>query len=83
MEYWRNRDFPSIIYICLSEKITLVQQLGRMITVNGITEMLKGVLEGMILEIINQHETYGYEITNNLQNMALKILLRERFIQFY
>ncbi|MFQ7233392.1 MAG: PadR family transcriptional regulator [Enterococcus hulanensis] len=34
---------------------------------NGITEMLKGVLEGMILEIINQHETYGYEITNNLQ----------------
>lgn len=35
--------------------------------VNGITEMLKGVLEGMILEIIDQHETYGYEITNNLQ----------------
>nr|WP_048719789.1 PadR family transcriptional regulator [Enterococcus avium] len=43
-----------------------------MITVNGITEMLKGVLEGMILEIINQHETYGYEITNNLQKYGFE-----------
>ncbi|MBP1042324.1 PadR family transcriptional regulator [Vagococcus sp. BWB3-3] len=34
---------------------------------DGITEMLKGVLEGIILEIINRHETYGYEITQNLQ----------------
>ncbi|WP_086349188.1 PadR family transcriptional regulator [Candidatus Enterococcus clewellii] len=34
----------------------------------GITEMLKGVLEGMILEIIEQEETYGYEITKNLQS---------------
>lgn len=32
----------------------------------GITEMLKGVLEGMILENIIQHETYGYEITKKL-----------------
>ncbi|MBP1047792.1 PadR family transcriptional regulator [Enterococcus sp. BWM-S5] len=35
---------------------------------DGITEMLKGVLEGMILEIIDQKETYGYEITKNLQS---------------
>lgn len=39
---------------------------------NGITEMLKGVLEGIILEIINQHETYGYEITNNLQKYGFE-----------
>ncbi|WP_086312054.1 PadR family transcriptional regulator [Candidatus Enterococcus palustris] len=39
---------------------------------NGITEMLKGVLEGVILEIINRHETYGYEITNNLQEYGFE-----------
>ncbi len=31
-----------------------------------LTEMLKGVLEGCILEIINRGETYGYEITRRL-----------------
>lgn len=39
---------------------------------NGITEMLKGVLEGIILEIINRRETYGYEITNNLQKYGFE-----------
>ncbi|MGX7244939.1 PadR family transcriptional regulator [Enterococcus quebecensis] len=39
---------------------------------NGITEMLKGVLEGVILEIINRRETYGYEITNNLQEYGFE-----------
>lgn len=37
---------------------------------HGTTEMLKGILEGIILEIIDQHETYGYEITNDLQAMG-------------
>lgn len=32
----------------------------------NITEMLKGVLEGCVLEIINHEETYGYEITRRL-----------------
>lgn len=36
----------------------------------GITEMLKGVLEGVILEIINRQETYGYEITKTLQDLG-------------
>ncbi|WP_348922199.1 PadR family transcriptional regulator [Enterococcus rotai] len=39
---------------------------------NGTTEMLKGVLEGVILEIIDRHETYGYEITNNLQKYGFE-----------
>ena len=39
---------------------------------NGITEMLKGVLEGIILEIIDRHETYGYEITKNLQEYGFE-----------
>lgn len=32
----------------------------------NLTEMLKGVLEGCVLEIINRGETYGYEITRRL-----------------
>lgn len=33
----------------------------------GMTELLKGVLEGVVLQIIyNTGETYGYEITNTL-----------------
>lgn len=32
----------------------------------NITEMLKGILEGCILEIINRKDTYGYEITRQL-----------------
>lgn len=32
----------------------------------NITEMLKGVLEGVILEVISRGETYGYEITKRL-----------------
>lgn len=34
-----------------------------------ITEMLKGVLEGCILEIISRGETYGYEITGRLRKL--------------
>ncbi len=33
---------------------------------NNLTELLKGVLEGCVLEIINRKETYGYEITKIL-----------------
>lgn len=34
----------------------------------NLTEMLKGVLEGCILEIISRKETYGYEITRQLND---------------
>lgn len=37
---------------------------------DNITEMLKGVLEGCVLEIISRHETYGYEITRKLNAMG-------------
>lgn len=36
----------------------------------NITEMLKGVLEGCVLEIISKEETYGYEITKKLNDMG-------------
>lgn len=32
----------------------------------GLTQMLKGVLEGCILEIVSQDETYGYAICEEL-----------------
>jgi len=32
--------------------------------------MLKGVLEGCVLELINRGETYGYEITRSLQELG-------------
>lgn len=36
----------------------------------NITEMLKGVLEGCILEIISHEEIYGYEITRRLNALG-------------
>jgi len=40
------------------------------ITLKNLTEMLKGVLEGCVLEIINRGETYGYEITRRLNALG-------------
>jgi DNA-binding PadR family transcriptional regulator len=37
---------------------------------DNITEMLKGVLEGCVLEIISRRETYGYEITRELNALG-------------
>ncbi len=39
---------------------------------NNITEMLKGVLEGCVLEIISREETYGYEITRQLNALGFE-----------
>lgn len=36
----------------------------------NITEMLKGILEGCVLEIINRNNTYGYEITRQLNALG-------------
>lgn len=35
-----------------------------------LTELLKGVLEGCVLEIIGRGETYGYEITRRLNALG-------------
>ncbi|QGN34201.1 PadR family transcriptional regulator [Microlunatus sp. Gsoil 973] len=37
---------------------------------DNLTEMLKGVLEGCVLEIISRGETYGYEITSTLRGLG-------------
>lgn len=37
---------------------------------DNLTEMLKGVLEGCVLEIISRKETYGYEIVKTLNALG-------------
>jgi DNA-binding PadR family transcriptional regulator len=36
----------------------------------NLTEMLKGVLEGCVLEIISRGKTYGYEIASSLRRLG-------------
>ncbi len=38
------------------------------------TEMLKGVLEGCVLQIISQGETYGYAITQQLKELGFTVI---------
>jgi len=37
---------------------------------DNLTEILKGVLEGCVLEIISRGDTYGYEITRSLNALG-------------
>ncbi len=37
---------------------------------DNITEMLKGVLEGCVLEVISRKPTYGYDITQQLRELG-------------
>ncbi|MFI6875135.1 PadR family transcriptional regulator [Streptomyces sp. NPDC050400] len=37
---------------------------------DDLTEMLKGTLEGCVLEIISTEETYGYAITRQLNDLG-------------
>ncbi|XKK60767.1 PadR family transcriptional regulator [Streptomyces sp. ARC32] len=37
---------------------------------DDLTEMLKGTLEGCVLEIISSEETYGYAITRQLNELG-------------
>ena len=41
-----------------------------MAVTDNLTEMLKGILEGCVLEIISRTETYGYEITRQLNALG-------------
>jgi DNA-binding PadR family transcriptional regulator len=37
---------------------------------DNLTEMLRGALEGCVLEIISREQTYGYEITRRLNTLG-------------
>ena len=36
------------------------------------SQMLKGMLEGCVLKIISEHETYGYEISETLRRQGIR-----------
>ena len=36
------------------------------------SQLMKGILEGCILKIIDDSETYGYEIVNKLQEKGFR-----------
>ena len=42
------------------------------IHLENFSEMLKGVLEGIVLEIISRDEIYGYEIVKRLADLGLE-----------
>lgn len=44
--------------------------MAGVIRLDNITEMLKGVLEGCVLEIISRGKTYGYDITRRLNALG-------------
>lgn len=48
----------------------MLQSSEEVINLENITEMLKGVLEGCVLEIISHEEIYGYEITKRLNALG-------------
>jgi DNA-binding PadR family transcriptional regulator len=39
------------------------------------TELLKGVLEGCVLEVISREQTYGYDITERLRELGFADLV--------
>lgn len=48
----------------------MIQSSEEVSNLENITEMLKGVLEGCVLEIISHEEIYGYEITKRLNALG-------------
>ena len=60
--------YSSSKYYC----ILVIQNSEETIVLENITEMLKGALEGCVLEIISRGETYGYEITRRLNALGFK-----------
>jgi PadR family transcriptional regulator, regulatory protein PadR len=41
-------------------------------SMENLTELLKGILEGCVLEIISREETYGYEIVKKLNTLGFE-----------
>ena len=50
--------------------LSAIQNSREAIVLENLTEMLKGSLEGCVLEIISRGETYGYEITRRLNALG-------------
>ena len=46
-------------------------------------QMMKGILEGCILDIISHEEVYGYELHARLNQYGFTFVSGEVFIHFY
>lgn len=58
------------IGLVLSDTEYKSDDIEEVLKIENLTEMLKGSLEGCVLEIISRHETYGYEITRRLNELG-------------
>ena len=56
--------------VVVSNKEYQLYRIARGDCMENLTEMLKGVLEGCVLEIISHEEIYGYEITRRLNALG-------------
>lgn len=59
-------QWSSSKYYC----ILVIQNREGLCRLENLTEMLKGVLEGCVLEIISHGQTYGYAITQELVQLG-------------
>lgn len=57
-----------ILVLCITEYQSYL--IVEVMQLDNLTEMLKGVLEGCVLEIISRKQTYGYEITRQLNALG-------------
>ncbi len=62
--------FGIIFIIVLSNTEYKSHKIEEALNIENLTEMLKGSLEGCVLEIISRKETYGYEITRRLNELG-------------
>lgn len=62
--------FGIIFNLVLSNTEYKSYKIEEALNIENLTEMLKGSLEGCVLEIISRKETYGYEITRRLNELG-------------
>ena len=68
----RLESFHSFLFYSKDEILNSIYIGTGGVFMEDITEMLKGILEGCILDIINRKNTYGYEITRKLNEFGFK-----------
>jgi len=65
-EHWTTTQWYRIVVL----SATQYRENRRGPAMDDLTEMLKGTLEGCVLEIIGGEETYGYAITRRLNDLG-------------
>jgi PadR family transcriptional regulator PadR len=58
------------VILCSGTRYYAVPEGPKRTAMDDLTEMLKGTLEGCVLEVIGSEETYGYAITRRLNELG-------------